>query len=1078
MAQYDLNLRDYWRVLRRRKGVVLFVTLAFGALAYLFAQIQKPEPIYQATAVVKFERSTTLVGLLVETISLSSGDNLATQAALVRSFPVLERAAKAVRMIPPETSDEAIKRNPNYLKLLGDLRDQVKAAPEENTTLIDIAVTSPDPGQAARIANAVAQAYQEENRLARNRQVREARRFIEEQLAEVGGRLRASEESITALREQRGIVSPPEETNATLGRLTALETESERIRLAQQETASQIQALQEPRATSGEGPPRIFTDAGDPSIAKLNSALLDLIIERDNLLLTLTPEHPQVRDLTARIANVRANLLRELRLKEQALRVRAEQLQRQIAQVRQGQRTMPELAQQYTQLRREITISENLLTTLRTKLQEVQIKEKEQVEEVSLVRPATEPAEPINRQQTSGKAVVVLLIGLTIGLVLAFVLESLDTSIGTIQDVETYLGSSVMGLIPNIDLSRDTSLAPAHEDRDSPLRRMRPFLLSLLSPKSTITKTYRSLRTNMDFLATKQSLKTLVTTSASIMEGKTTTAINLAITMAQIGKRVLLVEADLRRPFVHHAFGIPRDPGLAEVIVGNRDWRECIRTMKDLMQGPLGSDPLSAVPNIDKLFIMTSGTPPAHPAEFLNSARMTSLIATLRQEFDLVLFDCSPVLPVTDAAILAPKTDGVIIVYRAGRTPRSALRRAKSVLEHVRGKVLGVVLTGVRAEFSPDYEELEYYRYAYVSESGERSGGRRQSRRASLFGGRRHGVSLARALLLLLLLGGVVAGGWAWYTEWPLETARQFALDVLPEPVHSWVAPWIETPPPQSPQPPRPPAQPATPSQQAAPPAPVALPAPTPAAPGQQAALQPTGEAEPQLAAAVPVPHAAAPTPQPVAQLPTTPSDPAAQPPATAKEVATAPGPTTPPLAPTAPQPAPATPPVASPPAAPAAPPAERQPFSLQVAATPRMERGFALAERLRAGGWETFTVPTELPGKGVTYRIFLGSFASEAAAAAARKALHAKGIKEQPVVKSLPLAVEVPDLASADQAAGVLRGLRDGGYMPILRREGPAGNAEGKLTLVLEAFANQAETEPLTAFLRAYGLTPQLVER
>ena len=180
MAQYDLNLRDYWRVLRRRKGVVLIVTLAFGALAYLFAQVQKPDPIYQATAVVKFERSTTLVGLLVETISLSSGDNLATQAALVRSFPVLERAAKGLRTIPPELDSEAIKRSPNYLKLLGDLRDQVKATPEENTTLINISVTSPDPRQAARIANAVAQAYQEENRLARNRQVREARRFIED----------------------------------------------------------------------------------------------------------------------------------------------------------------------------------------------------------------------------------------------------------------------------------------------------------------------------------------------------------------------------------------------------------------------------------------------------------------------------------------------------------------------------------------------------------------------------------------------------------------------------------------------------------------------------------------------------------------------------------------------------------------------------------------------------------------------------------------------------------------------------------------------------------------------------------
>ena len=142
------------------------------------------------------------------------------------------------------------------------------------------------------------------------------------------------------------------------------------------------------------------------------------------------------------------------------------------------------------------------------------------------------------------------------------------------------------------------------------------------------------------------------------------------------------------------------------------------------------------------------------------------------------------------------------------------------------------------------------------------------------------------------------------------------------------------------------------------------------------------------------------------------------------------------------------------------------------------MDRALAFAERLGARGWEVFTVPTLLHGKGLTYRIFLGRFASEDAAAAARKDLRAKGIQEQPVLKVLPLAIEVPDLASADQAAGALQGLRNGGYLPVLRREGTEGAADEKLTLVLEGFANQAETEPLTAFLRAHGLTPQVVER
>jgi succinoglycan biosynthesis transport protein ExoP len=728
MAQYDLNLRDYWRILRKRKWSVALVTLAFGLLALLFAEVQRPGPTYQATAVVKFERTTTLVGLLVETISLSQGDSLATQAALVRSFPVLERAAKALRLIPADLDAEAVKQNPRHVQFLSDLRAQVAAAPEENTTLINIVVTSPDAGQAARVANAVAQAYQEENALLRNRKILEARRFIESQVKEVTGRVRQAEDGIRALKERRGFVSLTEETAASVARLTSLETEHEKIRRELEEVAGQVQGLQNPQLLTSGIPLRMLSDAGDPAIAKLNTTVVDLTIERENLLVTLTPEHPQIKDLDARILSARANLdgriaalrdnlIRELHIKAQALDARAAELERQIQRVRRDQRELPDIAWQLAQLQRELSLNETLLATLRAKLQEVQIKEKEQTEEVGIVRPALVPTSPLNPAQTTGKVIAGILIGLTVGLVLAFVLESLDTSIGTIQDVESYLEIPVLGLIPLIDPAKDPFLAPPEdEDEDGPLGRMRPFLIALLSPRSTVAEAYRSLRTNVEFLSLEKHVKVLCMTSASLMEGKTTTAINLAITIAQMGKRTLLVEADLRKPFLHHAFGIPREPGLTEAIVGNTEWRHCVRTVTDLMLGPLGVENVMAMPNIDKLSLITSGTPPPNPSEFLNSQRMSDLMAQFREEFDFVIFDCPPILPVTDAAILAAKADGTLIVYRVGKIARSALKRAKVLLENVRGRVLGMVLTGLKAETSPDYEELEYYRYAYGQE--------------------------------------------------------------------------------------------------------------------------------------------------------------------------------------------------------------------------------------------------------------------------------------------------------------------------------------------------------------------------
>lgn len=743
MPQYDLNLRDYWRILRKRAWSVVLITVAFGALALLFAQVQQPDPLYQATAVVKFERTTTLASVLVDSMAFSQGDTLSTQAAVVRSFPVLERAAKTLHLIPATLDSDGVKQNPVYVQLLTAMRGQIAATPEENTTLINITVTDRDPGDAARMATAVAQAYQQENGLQRNRKIVEARRFIEDQLRDVTTRLHQAEDGIRGLKEARGFVSITDQTTASLTRLAALETDHDRIRREQEEASRQIEALQaEPAA--GSLFPRMLGDAADPGIAKLTGALMDLALERDNLLVTLTPQHPQIRELDARIAAMRENLdariratremlVRDLRAKSQALEGRAAGLQEQIRTVRQEQRALPDLSRQFAQLQREIALNENLQSTLRLKLQEVQIKEREQVDEVSLVRPATAPGAPTNPPQTAGKVIAGLLIGLTVGLVLAFVLESLDTSIGTIQDVESYLEVPVLGLIPLIDPIKDPLLAPPDDEDDaSPLARMRPFLIALLSPRSTVAEAYRSLRTNVEFLSLEKSAKVICLTSASLMEGKTTTAINLAISIAQMGKKTLLVEADLRKPFLHHAFGVPRDPGLTEVIIGNKDWRECLRSATDLMLGPLGVDTLMSTPNIDKLYVLTSGTPPPNPAEFLNSQRMNDLIGSFREEFEVVVFDCPPILPVTDAAILAAKTDGTLIVYRVGKIARSALKRAKTLLENVRGRVLGVVLTGLKAETSPDYEELQYYRYAYGQEPGQSERMRALPRKRSL----------------------------------------------------------------------------------------------------------------------------------------------------------------------------------------------------------------------------------------------------------------------------------------------------------------------------------------------------------
>ncbi|MGH7377157.1 MAG: GumC family protein, partial [Candidatus Methylomirabilales bacterium] len=505
MAQYEINLRDYWRIIRRRKTVVIAVLLAFAAFSALLAELQRPHPVFQAVASVRVERTSTLTGLLLENITWSSGDNLATQAALIRSFPVMERAARRLGNIPPDLTSREIRSTPRTLQAITDLQGRVKAEQEGGTNIINITASAPEAEQAARTANAVAEAFREENIATRTKQVREARLFIEGQLGEVGARLQASEEDLKALKERRRFVSLPEETSAALNQLVTLQ------------------------------------------------------LEREALLVDLLPAHPQVQALETRIEGVRRVL-------------------------EQHQRDLPGTALQFARLQREVKVHEDLYALLKGKHQEALIREREQVEEISIVRPAIPPGHPSNVPQTAAKTLVGLVVGLTLGLVLAFVVESLDTSIGTIEDVEAYMQVPVLGLIPNIDVATEIRELEGVDPRsvDEGVVERYAFLITLLLPKSTIAEAYRSLRTNLEFLRLDKDLKTIVVTSASLSEGKTTTAINLAISMAQMGRKILLIEADLRKPYLHHAFGIPKEPGLAEVIIGTYEWTDVIRTATDL----------------------------------------------------------------------------------------------------------------------------------------------------------------------------------------------------------------------------------------------------------------------------------------------------------------------------------------------------------------------------------------------------------------------------------------------------------------------------------------------------------------
>lgn len=711
MAQYDLNLVDFWLIVRRRKGLIIFTIALVAVFTAIMPYLVGPAPIYKASSRVRYERSTTASGLLQESVSVSEGSDIGTQAEVIRSFGVIERVAKMMGLIDKELESKEIRLNRDYLDLIYGIQGQIEASQEGGTNIIKITATTGDPKLAERYATLTAEAYREENIYNRNRQVIEAKRFVEEQLKTLAVSLHESEQALREFKEQEGQVFVTEEAKQALEQYNRLEAEQEKMLRVKKEVENQLDTLKKGK-TVDSAANRVYSDEVEALISTLNKRMVDLTQERDTLLINYTPQHALVKELDRRILNVKQEMIRELESKLGTFAEREQGIRESISRYKERYLSLPQAAIQLARLERDVMINSNLYATLKAKHQEFMIRGAEQIEEVTLVEPALMPSKPTNAPNLPVNAFLGVLMGAMVGLVAAFLKESFDTSIGTIEEVEAYLKVPVLGVIPRVDrkeIEREIQ-AGFKEKLDQETMDLYCHLVALFDPQSPLAEGYRSLRTNIQFAGGLQGQRVLAFVSAGAQEGKSTSAVNLAIALAQDAKRVLLVDADLRKPTVHERLGLEQSPGLSEVLLGTVPYTDAIRTVTDLMLGKLGVDQVINAPGIDNLNILPSGKRPDNPAEFMNSPRLVQLIDSVRKEYDITIFDCPPILPVTDGVTLGSKVDGVVMVYQVGKVGRNALRRAKSLLENAKASLIGVVLSNVSAEMTPDYE---MYRYSY-----------------------------------------------------------------------------------------------------------------------------------------------------------------------------------------------------------------------------------------------------------------------------------------------------------------------------------------------------------------------------
>ncbi len=542
---------------------------------------------------------------------------------------------------------------------------------EEGTNLIGLSVQSTDPMIAADVANALAQAYVEQNRVAKSAEAVSMLDFIDQQLAKLGGDLDRSEQALHEFRIITGLERLSAEGQSMVDTAVALEKQRADLNLRLERLNVFLDEFKWNRDD--------FSTVGDlPGVAEYINQLFALRASRLDLLRKFTPAHPEVVEVDNQVNQVREKInstaiLAKSRIEQQLadINVSLGRSSRRLEQV-------PEEELELVRLSRTNQVNAELYSYLLQRQQETRIIAAATSGNVDIIDRAQVSGAPIKPNKRKNLALG-LILGLMLGIGLTFLLDYLDRTIKDEEDVQEKLGLPVIGTIPRI------KEADNNEERQ---------LVTQLEPMSPPAEAFLALRTNLLYTITNQKHKTVLLTSCMPDEGKSTVAVNLAATLAQTGARTLLVGCDLRRPSLYKALGETDTPGLTDLLmVGDQS---AVRKIEHL--------------NLD---FIPAGTEPPNPTQLLNSDKMHKFLDVANHKYDYVVLDAPPLLPVSDALILASRVDLNVMVIESCRVPEKLAQRAITSLHNHGASLAGVVLNDKTGKGAKYYGAYSYYEGKY-----------------------------------------------------------------------------------------------------------------------------------------------------------------------------------------------------------------------------------------------------------------------------------------------------------------------------------------------------------------------------
>jgi polysaccharide biosynthesis transport protein len=712
LSPREPHLYDYLLILRKHQWLILAFLLT--VVTIVSVATFRMRPVYVAKATIEIDRENSNIlpfqGADSYDYMMDLDNYIETQAKVLTSETLaLQTIRNSGLAGNPEFSaggvpSEAIatgslanqKRPPEVAAFLGSL--SVKRVP--TTHLMEVSYESTDPVFAAKVLNAHLENFKAQNIQSRYEATLEATRFLTGQLNELKLSVKQSEDARINYERQNQIWSVDDKSNITTERLAELDKQ---LTDAQGDTLKKQALYEYAKAGDIDAVPEI---RADPLLQDLQKRHADLAVSYTEALNQYGPNFPKVQRYQAQIKETEDQIARESKgivLQLESDYREAKQREELIRQALEEQKAvtndMAEKLVQYNILKRESEADKALYEGLLTKLKEAGIAEGLKSSNIRVVDPAMIPSYP-SRPAKARNIAFAFLVGLVGGIALALLREYLDNTVKTPDDVEMLARLPSLAVVPTFG-------------GESPKRRFggmfggaptnghekRIELVAQHLPKSQMSEAFRALRTALLLSQPDHPPQVILVTSALPREGKTTAAANLAVTLAQLGDKTVLVDADLRKPGVGRLLnlGSGKYAGLSSYLAG-------VSTL-DLV-----TVPHPAIPN---LAAIPTGPLPPNPADLLSSHKLADAIAELRTKFKFVVIDSPPIMAATDAVILSVQADGVLLVVRSGETPKEAFTRTRDLLTSVKSRLLGVVLNAVDASAPDYYYSYRYYPYSY-----------------------------------------------------------------------------------------------------------------------------------------------------------------------------------------------------------------------------------------------------------------------------------------------------------------------------------------------------------------------------